>query len=392
MTSFFQINRYIVFVLFVIGLLIAGAFYIPVPANLDFQVLYFSNLSFIHGIDIYNHTAQVEMIATLRGVRPDDVFILPFPYPPWYVLSTFFLAWLPQEIAARIWFELNFLMLMLSTWLLTDGWNVRLRLVSFLVAILYIPVLGSLYVGQYNFPVLLGSALFIYALKKENVILTTLAFVLLTFKPHLGVPLAGIMFIHLIIHRTEFTKRVVKAILLTVALLFVISFIADSVWVVNYVKAIIGYQAIPSDVGCFICTSLPVTIYYFLTGQMALPPAFLIGGLLFVFTFIVLYVFRRDILSSPIKLFVSSILIIFLSAPYIFNYDYVLLLVPIFSLIASSLKWKWVWATLAYLSPQLLIALLGRGSNLFLPFTALLMLIIILFHPKISLGEASIEY
>ena len=56
----------------------------------------------------------------------------------------------------------------------------------FLGAIFWMPVLGSLFVGQYGFPVLLGAALMIYALGHEKPVLVALAAALLTFKPHLG--------------------------------------------------------------------------------------------------------------------------------------------------------------------------------------------------------------
>jgi hypothetical protein len=380
-------NILIIFIILGAAIFVAGAFYLPVPSHLDFQVLYFTDLGFVNGIDIYDHSAQVEMIASLRGVTSDQVFVLPFPYPPWYVLSTFFLAWIPQDIASRIWFELNFVMLMLSVWLLTDGWNAKLRLASFLATIIYIPVVGSLYVGQYNFPVFLGSALLVYALRKENVTLTTIAFSLLTFKPHLGGPLALIMLLFLITYRTEFAKQAVKAILFTALFLFVTGFIADSAWPLNYVKALVGFQSIPSDVGCFICASMPIAIYHLFTGQMAMTPGFIIGGVSFLLLFIILYSFRRDILLSPIQLFSASILIILLSAPYIFNYDYLLLLVPIFLLAESDHKLKWIWMTLAYLFPQALIAFLGRDANLLLPLTALFVLIILALQPRIEKRE-----
>src|SRR5688572_6989753 len=269
-----QKNILIIFVILAIGIFVAGAFYLPVPSNLDFQVLYFADLTFINGIDIYDHSAQIEMFASLWNVPTETIFVLPFPYPPWYVLSTFFLAWLPQVIAVRIWFELNFIMLILSVWLLTDGWIAKLRLASFLASIIYIPVVGSLYVGQYNFPVFLGSALLIYSIRHEKAILTAVAFSLLTFKPHLGGPLALIMFIFLVFYRTEFAKQAVKAILFAAVFLFAIGFIADSAWPLNYVKALVGFQTIPSDVGCFICASMPIAIYHLFTGQMAMAPGF----------------------------------------------------------------------------------------------------------------------
>lgn len=65
---------------------------LPLPPYLDFQVLYHADLGLLQGIPLYDRAGQAEMIANLAGVTPDHVFVLPFPYPPWYALSTIFLA------------------------------------------------------------------------------------------------------------------------------------------------------------------------------------------------------------------------------------------------------------------------------------------------------------
>src|ERR1700690_2254161 len=157
---------------------------LPLPAYLDFQVIYHADLGLLHGIPIYDHAGQVNMIAGFANVPPDQVFVLPFPYPPWYALATLWLALLPVGLAVRLWFGLNLLMLFASIWLMTDGWTGSKRLVSFLPPFLFLPVLGALFVGQYVFPVLLGAALWVYAADKERPILIALASALLTFKPH----------------------------------------------------------------------------------------------------------------------------------------------------------------------------------------------------------------
>jgi hypothetical protein len=381
----------IILLILAIGVFVAGAIYLPIPANLDFQVLYFTNQSFINGIDIYNHSAQVEFFASLWNIPTEDVFVLPFPYPPWYVLTTFYLAWLPETIASRVWFEINIIMLIASTWLLTNDWKPKPRLFSFFVSMLYIPTIGSLYVGQYNFPLLLGGALFIYATQKESVKLTALAFALLTFKPHIGIPLAMIMFIFLLLQSTPFAKRTIKSIVWVALFLFAISFLADSAWLLNYIRSLIHFQTFPSDTGCEICASMPLAIYYLLTGQLQMASTFTIAGILFLVLFFITFIFRKDLFTSPIHLFSISLLIIFLSLPYILNYDYTLILIPIFTLAASPLKWKWLWVTLAYTAPQLLIASLGRNASFFLPLTALLLWIIfIAFQPILSTNKENL--
>ena len=82
-------------VLFALAFLFVFAV-LPFPLNpyWDFQVIYHADLGWLHGIPVYDHTGQVNMIARMAEVSPDQVFVLPFPYPPWYALSTFWLAFL----------------------------------------------------------------------------------------------------------------------------------------------------------------------------------------------------------------------------------------------------------------------------------------------------------
>src|SRR5512146_1939721 len=83
---------------------------VPVQPYLDFQVLYQTNMGLLRGIPVYDHAGQVQMIAQLAGVTPQQVHLLPFPYPPWYALFTVWLAWLPISTGARVWFGINLLL------------------------------------------------------------------------------------------------------------------------------------------------------------------------------------------------------------------------------------------------------------------------------------------
>src|SRR6185503_20842382 len=114
------------------------------------------------------------------------------------------------KAAAALWFELNLVMLFLSIWFLTDGWSPRLRLIAFPLALFFLPVLGALSVGQYGFPVLLGTSMLIYSLRKENVALTTLGAVLLTFKPHIGALILVSALIYLFLSRSSFGRHALR--------------------------------------------------------------------------------------------------------------------------------------------------------------------------------------
>ncbi|MFZ5856476.1 MAG: glycosyltransferase family 87 protein [Chloroflexota bacterium] len=368
--------RLLLFSFLFLFLLLLFAFLVPlpIPPYLDFQVLYHADLGLTQGIALYDRVGQAEMIARLAGVTPEQVFVLPFPYPPWYALSTLFLAWPPVEIAARLWFGLNLSMLLASIWLLTDGWKPAPRLASFLIAIVFIPVIGSLYVGQFIFPVLLGASLMTFALRRENVPLTALAAALLTFKPHLGGPLAAAVLITLFLRRDDFSRRAVRAILLTGVFLFAIGFLADPAWPLNYLHSLLGFRDVPGVSSCGLCASLPVGLVAILTGQTDIGPSLPLGVVLFVILFAALIRFRREMFRAPAFLVAASLLVTLLADPYLLNYDFALLLVPLFILASSARRADWPWLALAYLLPSLLLGLFGRGGNLYLSIPALLLL------------------
>src|SRR6266508_926191 len=138
--------------------------------------------------------------------------------------------------AATLWFELNLVMLFLSVWFLTDGWSGRLRLIAFPLALFFLPVLGALAVGQYDFPALLGIALLIYSLRRENVALTMLGMVLLTFKPHIGALVLLSVLIFLLVSRNSFGRRVIRSLIAAGIFLFIVGFVADPVWIISYPK------------------------------------------------------------------------------------------------------------------------------------------------------------
>ena len=190
-------------VIFILGVVLAIAYTpLPIPHHLDFLAIYHADLGILHGIPLYDLTGQINMIAELASVTPEQVSLLPFVYPPWYSLPTLPLALLPIEVAARLWFGINLIFIFLFVWLGTDGWPTQRRVISFLLAILFLPVLGALYVGQFVFPVLLGTGILFYALPREKVWLTAIGLFLLTFKPHIG----GLVFLAVVVHLvlTEF--------------------------------------------------------------------------------------------------------------------------------------------------------------------------------------------
>jgi hypothetical protein len=256
-------NRSLIFLLssFVLIIVIfAVAIYIPntLPVGSDFSALYYADLALVNGIHIYDIPAMEKLALEASGIPAENFFMPRFPYPPWYVLSTFYLGLLPIRSAGALWFQLNLIMLFVSIWLLTDGWDGRLRLIAHLFGLLFLPVIGALSVGQYGFPVLLGTSMLIYSLRRENVALTTLGVVLLTFKPHIGALILVSVLVWLIGSRSFFGRRALRSILIAGVCLFIIGFLADPAWPANYPNMLLNYQGEGNVTSCSECASIPV--------------------------------------------------------------------------------------------------------------------------------------
>ena len=360
-------------------LVVLASLPLPIPAYLDFQVLYQTDMGLLRGISPYDHAGQVQMIAQIAHVPPEQVYVLPFPYPPWYALSTLWLAWLfPIEVAARIWFGISLALLLLSTWLLTDGWDPRLRLPAFGFAIFFLPVMGSLFVGQYVFPVLLGAALMSHALRHENAMLAALAAGLLTFKPHLGGPILLVVLLHLWQRKDAFGRRTLGTILGIGVVLFLIGFLADRAWPVSYLRSLLAFRQDSGVSRCNLCASLPALILSLLNGVLTLAPALAIGALILVSLGALWIMMRRSALQDPALLIAVSILVLLLASPYLFNYDFLLLLVP-FGLLAlrNGRVLHWILLAAAYLLPFMVFSVLGRQGNFVYPLAALILLIML---------------
>ncbi len=355
----------------VLFLILIALYPFSIPPYLDFQVLYHANMGLLHGISLYDNAGQVNMIAQFAQVPPEQVFVLPFPYPPWYALSTLWLALLSIETAARLWFGLNLVMIFLSVWLMTDGWPPVRRLVSFFFAILFLPVLGSLFVGQYGFPVLLGAGLLTYALRHEKFILTALAAALLTFKPHLGGLIVLIALAYLLRQRDVFARRALIAIIAAGILLFAIGFIASPFWPLDYFHSLTGFEDVSQ---CHQCNSASMALATLLGGGLdqaawlAAITLILLAGWL---------IWRWCLLAPrPDRLVSAGVLVTLLVSPYLQNYDYVLLLVPLFALARDAHGLDWLWLSLAYVLPFVALGLLGANGDSSLIFSTIILLLL----------------
>ena len=360
--------------LLLVIILLAIAIYVPLPLDpyLDFQVLHRADNGVLHGIPLYDQAGQAQRVADELGVSVDKVLVLPFPYPPWYVVFTLPLALLSIDVAVRMWFLLNIAMLLVSAWLLTDGWEPRKRLYSFIAAFLFLPIFGALIVGQYVFPTILGTALIVYALKHQRVGLIALGMALVTFKPHIGIFILLAVVIHLLLRRDEFGRRAFWWTALTGVFLFLVGFVADRAWPVTYFQSLFNFKNVSE---CEICVSLPLSIGRLIGlgfDQSAPVVGILLVGL------IALFIGSRHQLGdeASIAFFVCVPLLI---NPYLLNYDFSFALIPLFYLAGSAKsKMDWLWIALIFVLPWVGLILFERAGNFVLLISTLAMISIIL--------------
>ena len=375
----------------IILIMVGVAMYIPnsLPVNSDFNAIYFTDLAIVHGIHIYD-IPKMEALALKTSGAPRETFFMPrFPYPPWYALSTFYLGLLPIHVAVTLWFELNLIMLFLSIWLLTDGWPGRLRLIAFPLGLFFLPVLGVLSVGQYDFPVLLGISLLFYALRKQNISLTVLGTILLTFKPHVGALILLFVLIYLIRSRGNFGRSAVRLLTIVGALLFILGFIADSKWPLSYPMMLLNYQGEGNVFSCSECVSVPVYLSRWLFDG-SLSQAMMIALVVLVAILAIVWAQRTVLLKSHELLLAAAALITLLVSPYLYNYDFVLLLVP-FSilLIRGGISQKAV-VIICYLAPTVALATYGRAGNMSLILVTFILLLLLFLHVTLTVDVSTV--
>jgi hypothetical protein len=358
-------------ILTAVSIMLAVALYVPtsLPAHSDFSAIYNTDLALVHRVPIYDLEQMKELAVEYAGIPPEKFFLARFPYPPWYALSTFYLGWMPAKAAVTLWFELNLVMLFLSVWLLTDGWSGRLRLAALPLALFFFPVLGGLSVGQYDFPVLLGTAMLIYALRNEHVGLTVLGLVLLTFKPHVGALILLSVAGWLILLRSDFLRLLMRPLILAVGFLFLTGFLADPEWILSYPKMLLRYQNEGNVSACSECASLPVWLSrWFFDGSLTTAMWIAIG--LLVICVVLLYHIRSS-LDDHERLISAALLVTLLVSPYLYNYDFLLLLVPFSVLISGSHLPEKIVLILCYLVPTFALLIYGRDGNISLVLASL---------------------
>jgi hypothetical protein len=227
----------------------------------------------------------------------------------------------------------------------------------------------------------------ICSLRKKNVALTTLGVVLLTFKPHIGALILLAASIYLILRGDNFGRRTLRSTLIGGVFLFIIGFIADPAWPVSYPNMLLNYQNEGNVTACSECASLPVWLSRWLfDGSPA--KAVLIAVVLLIVLILLFSSIRAALLKSPALFLTSALVITLLVSPYLYNYDFILLLVP-FALLINSNKTRMyhIVVIICYLVPTFAIAFWGRAGNISLTAVTILIAFLLYFRVK----ESSID-
>jgi hypothetical protein len=357
--------------LVLLGILAAAAL-LPARPYLDFQVIYHADLGLLRGIPLYDHAGQVEMIAGLAKIPADHVFVLPFPYPPWYALITVWLALLPIETAARVWFGINLLVAVVALGLLTRGMRARWRTAAAIAGLLWLPMLGTLFVGQYGLPVLLGAVLLIDGLERENEVLVGVAAALLTFKPHLGAVVLLLVLLHLLFRRDAFARKALAAIAVAAVVLILVGYVASPNWPVEYLRSLTGFREFGEVSKCEQCVSLSTLLARASGGGLS-QAAWISAGMAVLLAGWLASRWRQ-VAAAPGSLITGAVLVTMLASPYLLNYDYLMLVVPFVEIVRGTTGLRtWTAISVAYGLPLAALALLGTAGNASLVISACLL-------------------
>lgn len=363
--------------LFVIALAFGLAAVLPQREKVyDYIMLYSASLGIIHRVPLYNNAAIISLTISQLNLT-SDFTVFPYPYPPWYALSVFYLAFLPLNKAASAWMLINAAMLLTATILLTEKWKPLPRILAALAMLLFIPSIGLIEVGQYSAPVLLGAALFMYAARRQDAPLTALGLLLMTFKPHIGLFLLPAGFLWLVFQKTPFARRAVWMALGGGLVLAALGFLADPAWPLAYVRSLVSYTTIPGVANRDLTASFSALLVKMVLGYgSALWATWLSVALIAVM--LVLF-WRFKVFTNLETLIVGCALMTLLGDPYMFNYDYVLMILPLIYLVgqAKSLMQRLILGV-AYLLPWLSLSALERGANIFYAVAAILLAVILL--------------
>jgi len=358
----------------------------PIPTIYsDFMSLYHALSGWQQGYSFYDFTTQQAlMFETTHLPKPDfKIELYPyFPYPPWYLAGTFFLAWLPFAWAYRTWLIINLGMLALSALLITSTQTREKRIWAVAAYILYFPAVGLFAVGNYTLPVLLGTAIFLYAVKREDAPLSALGLALLTFKPHIGILLALFGYGWLWTQKATFAIRARWMTLAAGLFLAMLGWLIEPNWISGLFNAIYTWQTASYIQTCTYCSSPANIIMRLIRSEAGMLSSSFLSILLFVVAAGLVWIQRKKIFSSIQKTMAIAAALTAVVLPYMVNYDYVILLIPLtVAFFLYQDRPHRIFVAALYILPWIGI-FIGRAGNIFITLTGVALFAFFLFVDK----------
>ena len=138
---------------------------------------------------------------------------------------------------------------------------------------------------------------------------------------------------------------------------------------------LLSYQNEGNVSACSECASLPVWLSrWFIDGSLS---DALWVGIVLLCILLILFSLRRSLLRSHELLLSAALLLTLLVSPYLYNYDFLLLLVPFAVLLArGNLMFK-IIILLCYLVPTFALILYGRAGNTSLIAVSIVLLLLL---------------
>jgi hypothetical protein len=169
-----------------------------------------------------------------------------------------------------------------------------------------------------------------------------------------------------------------RPLIIAGVILFILGFIADPAWIISYPRMLLSYQNEGNVSACSECASLPVWLSrWFFDGSLS--SATVIAVVLLILL-IILFYFVRSSLLAPELLLTAALLITLLVSPYLYNYDFLLLLIPSAVLARRGNLLQIVLILICYFIPSFALLLLGRAGNISLILVTIVLTALLYLH------------
>ena len=295
----------------------------------DFIEYWSAGRLFIAGENPYN---VGELFALQKQFGYSRPYAMIMWNPPWLLLWTMPLVFLPFNLAAMVWLFINTILVLLSGFLIwksleTEGSKTN-KIIPAVATMTFVPVLVALGLGQMSTLLLLGTAGFFYFMKKGNSLPAGMFLALTTVKPHV-VYLLWIAVAYVIIMKRNW--RLLAGIVIVMAPSIGTLFLVSPKIISYYQNAITTpplYWTTPT-----IGTFLHVTFFNDLEQVRFIPS--IITGLLLAG-----YLLKKSPDFVWQKVLPALLIISLPTAPFGWSFDQVVLLVPYLYIIAELIGHK----------------------------------------------------